>query len=102
MNTQLINSLSQIILSLSDEEKRLLKEQIDSKISLHSRQNILAQISDLENQLKKYETQYQMSSADFYHKFRTGELGDDMDFFEWSVFYEMLLSAQQELKLNKN
>jgi hypothetical protein len=43
-----------------------------------------------------------MSSDDFYQKFRTGELGDDIDFFEWSVFYEMWLSAQQKIKSNNN
>lgn len=103
MNTQLVNSLAQIILSLSDEERSLLKKQTDSEIKANSEpNNIYAQILDLENQLKFYETQYQMSSNDFYQKFRTGELGDDIDFFEWSVFYEMWLSARQELKLNIN
>ena len=102
MNTQLVNSLSQIISSLSDEERSLLKKQIDSENQLNSEQYIRAQISDLENKLKIYENQYQMSSDEFYQKFRTGELGDDIDFFEWGVFYEMWLSVQQELNFNKN
>lgn len=102
MNTQLVNSLSQIILSLSDEERTLLKKQINSESKLNSDPDVWEQISDLEKHLKIYETQYQMSFDDFYQKFRTGELGDDIDFFEWSVFYEMWLSAQQELKSNNN
>jgi midasin (ATPase involved in ribosome maturation) len=100
MNNQLVNSLSQIILTLSSEEKSLLKKQIDSPITFNSQPDILTQIADLENQLKNYETQYQMSSAEFYQRFRTGELGDEIDFFEWGVFYEMWLSAQEQLKLN--
>jgi hypothetical protein len=102
MNTQLVNSLSQIILSLSEEERSLLKKQIDSENQLNSDEYIGAQILDLENKLKIYETQYQMSSDEFYQKFRTGELGDDIDFFEWSVFYEMWLSTQPKLNFNKN
>ncbi|MGL4378425.1 MAG: hypothetical protein ACRCT1_18445 [Microcoleaceae cyanobacterium] len=101
MKTQLVN-FSQIILSRSDEERTLLKKQIDSESKLNYEPDVWVQISDLEKHLKIYETQYQMSSDDFYQKFRTGELGDDIDFFEWSVFYEMWLSAQQELKSNNN
>lgn len=97
MNTQLVNSLSQMISSLSDEEKRLLKKQIDSEITLQSDSDILAQISEIKHQLQLYETQYQMSSDEFYHQFRAGQLGDDIDFFEWSVFYEMWLAATQKL-----
>lgn len=86
MNTQLINSLSQIILALSDEERNLLKKQIDSQIELNYQPDISAQISDLENEIKKYETQYKMSSEEFYPKFRAGELRDDIDFLNGVYF----------------
>ena len=44
---------------------------------------------DLEARLADYEKRYRMSSEEFYRRFRAGELGDEMDFVEWSVFYEM-------------
>ncbi len=66
-------------------------------MKLNSEPDVWAQLSDLEKHLKIYETQYQMSSDDFYQKFRTGELGDDIDFFEWSVFYEMCTLIEQEI-----
>jgi hypothetical protein len=44
---------------------------------------------DLEARLVDYEDHYQMSSEEFYRRFRAGELGDAIDFVEWSVFYEM-------------
>jgi len=94
MNTQLVKSLAKIILSLSDEEKELLNQQINEETN-----NIAKQMKDLEEKLKYYETKYKMSSPDFYKEFRQGKLGDDIDFFEWSVFYEMLLSAKQELNI---
>ena len=49
----------------------------------------LAERRDLEARLSAYEKQFNMSSQEFYRRFRAGELGDGMDFVEWSVFYEM-------------
>jgi|GEM_PF-2401127 hypothetical protein len=61
MNTQLVNSLSQIILSLSDEERSLLKKQIDSEIKLNSEPDVWDKLSDLEKHWKIYETQYKIN-----------------------------------------
>ncbi len=44
---------------------------------------------ELEAHLAAYESQYQISSKEFYRRFRAGELGDEMDFVEWSIFYEL-------------
>lgn len=52
-------------------------------------EQVLAEKKDLEKRLAAYEAQYGMCSAEFYRRFRAGELGDAMDFVEWSVFYEM-------------
>lgn len=51
MNTQLIDSLVRIILSLSEEERELLNRKIESQ----QRENlqINAQILDLENRVKQ-------------------------------------------------
>lgn len=100
MNTQLIDSLVRIILSLSEEERELLNRKIESE----QRENlqINAQILDLETRVKQQENQYRMSSEEFYPRFRSGELGDDMDYFEWNVYYEMLLAARKEISLRSN
>jgi hypothetical protein len=47
------------------------------------------ELADLRERLRAFEVRYQMLSEDFYRRFRAGELGDAMDFVEWSVFYEM-------------
>jgi hypothetical protein len=57
------------------------------------------ELAHLEQRLKSFEVQYQMSSDDFYLRFRAGELGDAADFVEWSVFYEMRKSVQERLRL---
>ena len=58
--------------------------------------SIPSELLDLEKRLKNFEFQYQMSSETFYQRFRAGELGDAMEFFEWSVFYEMWSAAQSK------
>jgi len=100
MNTQLVDSLARIILSLSEEERELLNRKIQSDRRENS--EIHAQILDLENLVKQYENQYRMSSDEFYPRFRSSELGDDIDYFEWNVYYEMLLAARKELSLRSN
>jgi hypothetical protein len=100
MNTQLVDSLARIILSLSTEERELLNQKIQSGQRENS--EIYAQILDLENRIKQYEDRYRISSEEFYPKFRSGELGDEMDYFEWNVYYEMLLAARKELSLLSN
>ncbi|MFN7245742.1 MAG: hypothetical protein ACK5UO_03470 [Microcystis sp.] len=92
--------LSCELFSLSEEERELLNRKIESE----QRENlqINAQILDLETRVKQYENQYRMSSEEFSPRFRSGELGDAMDYFEWNVYYEMLLAARKEISLRSN
>ncbi|MBK1986644.1 hypothetical protein A0J48_003655 [Sphaerospermopsis aphanizomenoides BCCUSP55] len=98
MNTQLVESIAQIILSLSPAERQLLESKVNqvksSSLSVNSTQQ---DISDLEQSLKNFETKYQMSSSDFYQKFQEGQLGDEIDMIEWSVFYEKWTNAKQQI-----
>ena len=57
------------------------------------------QIQELETDLQAFEQQYQLSSEEFYRQFKTGPLGDDVDFVEWSAFYQMWLDLQKRLTL---
>lgn len=86
MNHKLVESLAQIILSLSDEERNLLE-------SKTQKPEISQQIADLENCMKRFEEKYRISSKEFYQQFQAGELGDSADFFEWNTYYEMLNPA---------
>jgi len=40
-----------------------------------------------------------MESDKFYHRFEAGELGDAMDFFEWSGLYELRQDIIEKIKL---
>lgn len=55
--------------------------------------------ADLRERLQTFETRYQMSSEDFYRRFRAGEMGDAMDVVEWSIFYEMWESVRARLAM---
>jgi hypothetical protein len=59
----------------------------------------LREYADLRERLQAFETRYQLSSEDFYRRFRAGEMGDAMDVVEWSVFYEMWESVRARLAL---
>lgn len=39
--------------------------------------------------LSKFEATYQMDSDIFFAEFEAGNLGDNMDFFEWAGLYEL-------------
>lgn len=87
MNQKLVESLAQIILSLSHEERQLLERKIQET-------SIAPRVQDLRERLKGFEERYQMSSKVFYQRFQAGELGDSADFFEWNTYYEMLNCTQ--------
>lgn len=89
MNQKLVQSLAQIILSLSDEERQLLEMEIQKN-------SLLNQIADLDRRLKSFEQKYQMSCDIFYQLFQAGQLEDSMEFFEWNTYYEMKNNAQVE------
>jgi hypothetical protein len=93
MNQPTIESLAQTILALSPRERDQLYQTLNVvAISSSESLPVSSEILDLQKRLQEYETQYQMSSPEFYQLFRAGKLGDSIDFFEWSVYYEMLTS----------
>jgi hypothetical protein len=57
------------------------------------------ELTSLQERLQTFEVQYQMPSDDFYQRFRAGELGDAMDFVEWSIFYEMREATRERLEV---
>ncbi|MBS4095328.1 MAG: hypothetical protein KGZ83_00645 [Sulfuricella sp.] len=47
--------------------------------------------------LAEFESCYHLESAEFMRKFQAGELGDDMDYFEWSGLIEMREQVNRKL-----
>lgn len=74
----------------------VIERSLDKIIALE-RAAARRELADLQERLQSFETHYQMSSEDFYRRFRAGELGDAIDIVEWSIFYEMWDSVRARL-----
>lgn len=48
-------------------------------------------------ELGRWETQYKMSSDEFYAKFQKGEMGDEMDFMRWAGDYEVYKKKKEKM-----
>ncbi len=70
---------------------------LDKILSMENAQ-MRQELNLIEVHLLAFEKQYLMFSADFYRRFREGELGDGADFFEWSAYYDMAQSLSQRMK----
>lgn len=68
-----------------------------NKIIELERNNTLKQVLEVQAKLEVYELQYQMSSDVFYQGFVEGVLGDAIDYFEWSVLYELWQSVKERM-----
>jgi hypothetical protein len=74
----------------------VVDQSVGKLIALEAKQ-CRAELQHLAARLTAYEQQYGMTSKEFYRRFRAGELGDEMDFVEWSVFWDMHQATQERL-----
>lgn len=52
-----------------------------------------------QTRLTTFEMRHEMSSEQFASKFVTGELGDDVDWFEWEYVLDVWRETDRQLKL---
>ena len=79
-------------------QSEVIDRAVDKLLATETEQ-ALTERRDLEARLSAYEGQFDMSSEEFYRRFRAGELGDGIDFVEWSVFYEMYQAILERLEV---
>jgi len=53
---------------------------------------------ELAEELRGFEKQYEMPSEEFHRRFNTGEIGDDIDFFDWDATYRMYLRLRKAIE----
>lgn len=51
-----------------------------------------------EQSLAEFEQRFEMASDTFYRRFEAGELGDEMDFFEWAGLYELYQDLNKKIR----
>jgi len=56
-------------------------------------------LRDLERDLRELEQQYGMSSEQFIHRWKTGEMADTADFMDWNALYQMAIEVRARLDL---
>ena len=88
----------QIIYSQAGYSSEIVERTLD-KLIAHEITTAQQEAGELKAELQAFEDQYKMSSEDFYQRFRLGEMGDAVDFVEWSAFYQMWVSVQKRLEI---
>lgn len=90
--------LEQYIATDTSEIDPVLDLAID-KLITRERKRILDLCARLTEQLKEFEQKYALGSSDFYKRYESGEMGDEMDFVEWASTIEMQENAKNRLAL---
>jgi CRISPR/Cas system CSM-associated protein Csm5 (group 7 of RAMP superfamily) len=68
--------------------------------TLRSRvEEINQKLSDIYESMRYFERKYGMNTEEFYKEFVDGELGDDMDFFEWKASAEIYGELKEEKRV---
>jgi len=68
--------------------------------TLRSRiEEINQKLNDIYESMRYFERKYGMETEEFYKKFVSGALGDDMDFFEWKASAEIYDELKEEKKV---
>lgn len=75
----------------SEEFQRLLRQALASS---HPIDDLL----ELAAELRAFESQYGMASDEFFEKFNAGQIGDDIDFFDWNASYRMYVSLRRSIE----
>ncbi len=70
-----------------------------NKLMAREKDRMRALQSRLENDLLLFEKNYAISSEAFFQRYEKGEMGDAMDFVEWSATWEMLRNTEKRLTL---
>ncbi len=97
VQTQTVGRLQSLLdLYLDGYQSRVVDQTLSKLISLEVGQ-CRAELQRLAARLTTYERQYGMTSREFYQRFRSGELGDAIDFVEWSAFWDMHQATQRRL-----
>lgn len=69
------------------------------KVIEYEKEKTLNDIRTLKEDMDKFETRYNISSAEFANKFSKGKLGDEEDYFEWSAIWQMYNRSMERFRL---
>ena len=82
----------------SGQNSELVDRTLDKLLAYEVHQ-AQTQLSELQSDLRAFEVQYGLSSAEFYERFQAGQLDDRMDYVEWASLVQMVGNLRQRLQL---
>ena len=68
------------------------------KLLARKRKELEQHRAKLYTELTAFERQYRLGSAEFFEKFKRGEMGDAADFFDWSATWQLYNSTLNYLQ----
>lgn len=74
-------------------------DMVMNKLLTREKERMLELQSRLANELGSFEKKYALKSDAFYQRYERGEMGDAMDFVEWSATWEMFRNTKKRLTL---
>ncbi len=78
-------------------EDEVISKTID-KLTLYKLDTLKKDLEDIENKIFILEKKYKMDSVQFLQRFEQGEIGDDIDYLEWSSLLDIKDRITQRLK----
>lgn len=57
------------------------------------------QLAQLQDDLRRFEQQYGLSSDEFYRRYQAGQTDDRMDYVEWASLVQMAQNVEAKLQL---
>ncbi len=93
-----VKRLEQYLATDETAADRVVEQAVD-KLLARETMRLIELKTRLEQQLAEFEKQYTMKSSDFNARFERGELGDAMNFVEWSATLEMVANLNKRLAL---
>lgn len=89
-----INNKIQTLESVGADE--LLNSTLDKLIHIQI-SKYQQYINDVKSDLEIFESKYELQSDVFYKKFQKGQMGDHMDFIEWSGLQENIIYYKNQI-----
>ena len=80
------------------DENNVFIESAVNKLIDYEKSKIENELTQLKFDLKEFEQKYNKRSDVFFRDFKSGQIGDEMDFIEWSSLYEMFLKNKEKVK----
>lgn len=94
-----VSRLERLIRLYEMGQSSTLMDRVLDKVFAKEAADTKTAIERLDTDIQTYEQQYGMSSEVFDSQFHVGELGDKMDFVEWSSLIFMRAHLQQRLEV---